>query len=108
MDLDNRPIAEDLLQLGGGAERREAAGMDDRNAMAMLGFVEVMGGDEHRGPALRQIVDEVPELAAGDGVDAAGRLVQEHDRRLVKDGAAERQPLPPTAGKVAGERVFAA
>src|SRR5262249_21722879 len=35
------------------------------------------------------------------------RLVEEDDRRLVQDGAAERQTLTPSAGQVAGPGVLA-
>ena len=39
---------EDLLQLGDRAERHEPAGVDEGEAVAVLGLVEVVGGDEDR------------------------------------------------------------
>ena len=46
--------------------------------------------------------------AARQRIDAAGRLVEKHDRRLVQNRAAEREPLPPAAGEIARQRVLAA
>ena len=99
---------EDLLDLGGRAERREPAGVNQRDAMAALRFVEIVRRHEHRHAFLRERVDETPELAARQRIDAARRLVEEEDRRLVEDGAAEREALPPPAGEVARERLLAA
>ncbi len=82
--------------------------MDQRHAMAALGLVQVVRRDQHGDARLRQRVDEPPELAARQRIDAAGRLVEKEDRRLVEDRAAERQPLPPAAGEIARERVLAA
>ena len=59
-------------------------------------------------PARDEVVDQPPELPARQRIDAAGRLVEEDDRRLVEDGAAEREPLPPAARQVAGQRALAA
>ena len=96
------------LQLLHRAERGEPAGLDDGDAVAVLGFVQVVGGDEHRDAGARQVVDEPPELPARQRIDAAGRLVEEHDRRLVENGAAEREPLPPAGRQRAGQRALAA
>ena len=101
-------VVERLLQLGAGAERRQLAGLDDGDAVAVLRLVEVVRGDEDGHAALREVADQVPEPPARHRIDAAGRLVEEHDRRLVQDGAAEGQPLPPAARQFAGERALAA
>src|SRR5439155_5718475 len=55
----------------------------------------------------RERIDQAPEMAARQRVHAAGRLVQKEDARLVQDRAAEREPLPPAAGEIARERLFA-
>ena len=89
------------------AERREPAGVDDRHAIAALGLVQVVRRHEHGRAAVRQVVDQPPELAARHRIDAAGRLVEKDDRRLVQQRAAERQPLPPAAGQVARELALA-
>ena len=76
--------------------------------MAMLRLVEVMRRDQHGHALAREIADQVPEAAARQRIDAAGWFVEEHDLRLMQDRAAKRQPLPPAAGQLARERVFAA
>jgi len=58
-----------------------------------------VGRDEDRGSGGGHFVDQVPELPAGDRVDARGGLVEEEDGRFVQDGAAEREPLLPAAGE---------
>ena len=73
--------------------------------MAMLRLVQVMRGDQHGHAPARQLTDQIPEPASRQRIDAAGRLVEKHDRRLVKDGAAKGEPLPPAAGQFAGQRV---
>ncbi len=102
----DRPAFEDLLHLGGGAERGEAPGVNQRDAVAALRFVEVVGRDEDRHALLRERVDETPELAARQRIDAARRLIEEENRRFVQDRAAERQALPPAARQIARQRVL--
>ncbi len=51
-------------------------GVHDRDAIAAFGFVEIVRRHEHGRAGARQVVDQPPELAAGDGIDAAGRLVE--------------------------------
>ena len=89
-------------------KRRELAGLDDRDAMAVLRLVQVVRRDQHRHALPRQVADQIPEPPARQRIDAAGRLVEKHDRRLVEDGAAEREPLAPAAGQIARQRVLAA
>ena len=86
-------------------ESQQLAAVHEGHPVAVLGFIHVMGGDEDRRALSRQFVDQVPELAAGHRVHAAGRLVEEQQLRPVEDGAAERQALPPAAGQLMGGRV---
>jgi len=44
-----------------------------------------MGGDEDRNPPGGGLIDQLPELAAGDGIDASGRLIQENDLGIMDD-----------------------
>ncbi len=81
--------------------------MDERDAVTALGLVEVVRRHQHRHAGLRQRVDQAPELPPRQRIDAAGRLVEEEDRRLVQDGAPERQTLAPAAGQIARERILA-
>src|SRR6185436_1096560 len=54
------------------------------------------------------MIDEAPEFAAGQRIHAAGRLVEEDNRRLVQDGAADREALAPATGEVGGQGLLAA
>ena len=90
-DSTGGPAPSDCLQLRGRAERDHAAAVHQRDAMAVFGFVHVMRGDEDGVAGRGKLVDQLPEVAARDGIDAAGRLVQKQNRRLVQDRAAQRQ-----------------
>ena len=76
-------------------------------AVAVLGLVHVVGGDEHGDAAVGQAPDQLPERAPRDRVDARGRLVEEHELRRVHERAGERQALALAAGQLAGQRVLA-
>ena len=73
------------------------------DAMAALGLVHVVGGDQHGEAFAGEVVDHVPELAARLGVDAGGRLVEQQQLRLVQDAGGEREALLPAAGKLPGQ-----
>ena len=64
-----------------------AAVVDEGEPAAVGRLVHVVRGDEQRHALLGQVVEQVPELPAGDRVDAARRLVEEEQLRLV-DGRA--------------------
>ena len=50
--------------------------MEKRHAMATFGLVEIGGGGQD-GHSLRdQFVQDAPEIAPRDGIDARGRLVE--------------------------------
>ena len=65
-----------------------------------------MGGDHHRDPALRELIDEVPELAAAHGIDAARGFVEEDHLRTVEHRAPKCQPLLPSARQGPGQEVL--
>ena len=89
------------LQLRRRAQRRDASVHHDRDAVAVLRLVHVVRRDEHRRPARRRRVDQLPELPARDRVDAAGRLVEEHDLRLVQQRDREGELLLPAERQAA-------
>src|SRR5260370_14216042 len=72
---------------------------------AAPGFVHVVRGDEERDAVPRKFEEEIPELAASDGVDPGSRLVEEKKFRLVQHGAAEGEALLPSAGKLRGQAI---
>ncbi len=76
--------------------------------IALLGFFQVMRGHQNRGAQVSQLVDHAPESAAGQRIDAGGRLVEKEHGRLVHDRGAEGHALFPAAGQAAGELVLLA
>src|ERR1700761_2885233 len=77
---DEADVIDDILD---GAAGEEIAVGNVGEAVATLGFVHVVGGDEE-GEALRgENVDLLPKVAAGLGIDAGGGLVEEEEARLV-------------------------
>ncbi len=61
-----------------------------------------MGRHQNRDAIARHLLDEPPELAARERIDATCRLVEKHDSRLMENRAAQRKPLAPAAGQIAG------
>src|SRR5260370_24342195 len=80
-----RPVGDELAVINVG------------DVAAALGFVHVVRGDEERDAVPRKFEEEIPELAASDGVDPGSRLVEEKKLRLVQHGAAEGEALFPSA-----------
>ena len=91
-----------VLELRRGAERDHLAAVHQRDAVAVFGFIHVMRADENSMAGFGKVVDEAPKSAARDRVDTGSGLVEKENRRIVQDGAAQRQPLLPAAGKRAG------
>ena len=57
----------------------------DGDTVTILRLIHIMGGDEDRDPPGSRFIDQLPELAAGDGIDASGRLIQENDLGIMDD-----------------------
>ena len=91
-----------------GAVRQQMAIGDIGDLVTALGLVHVMGRDQHGQPFGRERMDLVPEIAPRLGIDAGGRLVQQQQLRIGQRAGAERQPLLPAAGELAGELLLAA
>ena len=93
-------LGQQLLQRAGGDD---LAVVHRHQPVEALRFVHIGGGDDdaHLRPARADRVDEVPELAARQRVDAGGRLVEDEKVRVVDKGAAEAQLLLHAAGKLA-------
>ena len=58
------------LQLFRCAQGNQTAAVDQRQAVAVLGLVHVMRGNEDGDALLRQGPDQIPEAAAGDRIHA--------------------------------------
>ena len=90
------------------AVRQQFAVGDVGDLVAALGLVHVVGRDQHREALGGERVDLVPELAPRLRIDAGGRLVEQQQFRARQRAGAERQPLLPAAGQLAGELLLAA
>ena len=93
------------LQLVRRAGDQELGQVEVADLAAALGLVHVVRGDEQRDALGRELEQQIPQLAARDRIDARGRLVEEDDARLVHQRRAEREPLLPAAGQVAGQAI---
>src|SRR5258706_4780986 len=78
----------------------ELAVINVSDVAAALGLVHIVRGDEERDAVAGKLEEQIPELAARDGVDAGGGLVEEKELGLVQHGAAEGEALLPSAGKL--------
>src|SRR6266851_340581 len=83
----------------------ELAVVNVSDVAAALGFVHVMRGDEKGDAMAGKLEEEIPELAARDGVDAGSGLIEEKEFRLVQHGAAECEALLPAAGELRGQAI---
>ncbi len=95
-------VEERLLDGGGAAAAAEFAGgvvgeelacAHEEEAVAALGLVHDVGGDEEGGAAVGgDAVEEVPQVAAEDRVEADGGLVEDEQVRGAEqgDGQGER------------------
>ena len=97
-----------MLQLRGRAQRNHLSAKDQRQPIAVFGLLHVVRGDKDGDALLRHLVNQVPELAARDGIDSGGGLVEKEDGRPVQHRAAQRQALLPSARKRAGNEILLA
>src|SRR5215211_2056095 len=96
-DLD--PVLADAgLQRRRGVEGDDPALVDDGDAVAVLGLVHVVGGDEH-GDLLAavQLLQVVPDRGPGLGVEADGRLIQEQHPGRVQQPPGDLEASPHAA-----------
>lgn len=74
--------------------------------MAALGLVHDVGGDEEgRAAACRDVVEEVPEVAAQDRVEADGRFVEDQEFGGAEEGDGQGDAAALAAGEIAGQDV---
>ena len=79
--------------------------VDERHARAALGLVEVRRREQDGQPLALQAGEDPPEVAARDGVDAGGRLVEDEQLGRVDEGAGEGQLLLHAAREPVGQAV---
>ena len=97
---DERLARDDFVRR---ALRQQTSSEDVAELVAALGLVHVVRADEHRDAAPGELVQLIPEIAAGLGIDSRGRLVQQQKLRLVQQARGKRQALLPAAGELARE-----
>src|SRR5258706_4529162 len=83
----------------------ELAVINVSDVAAALSFVHVMSGDKERDAMTGKLEEKIPELAARDGIDARGGLVEKEECRLMEHGAAESETLLPAARKLRGQAI---
>src|SRR6266581_9789256 len=108
-DFDaQRPVRLNVGQLAeriGRAVSDELAVINVGDVAAALGFVHVVGGDEEGDAVSTHLEEKVPELAARDRIDAGGGLIEKEKLGFMQHGAAERQTLLPSTGKLRGQAI---
>ena len=72
----------------------------DGDAVAQpLGLFHIVGGQEHRVAARAELADDVPQLAAGLGIEAGRRLIEEQQLGAADQRARDGEPLFLPAGE---------
>src|SRR5687767_574204 len=80
LDLGGR---EQLLELGEGAVRDDPALVQDRDPVReVLGLVQVLRGEQHRGALAGELSDGLPDLDPRLWIEPRRRLVEEQHRRV--------------------------
>ena len=85
----------------GGATAMRRPLDDERNLVALLGLVDVLGRDEQRPPLVAQAVELLPDGHPEEGIDAGGRLVEDQESRIVDERTGELEPSLHAAGQPA-------
>src|SRR3990170_6793675 len=107
LDDQPHPDARLRLRLVHGAEEREAALLDDREAVReLLRLVHVVRREEHGHALLREAPDRRPHLAAAEGVEANRRLVEEQELRVRDERHAQEDALAEPAGEIRAQLVL--
>src|SRR5690348_3511032 len=78
----------------------EFAVVNVRKMRASLGFVHVVRCDKERDALPTEFEQQVPKLAPRDGIDSCRGLVEIKNLRAMHHGAAQREPLLPSSGKL--------
>ena len=93
-------VREAGADLRGGCRRQQLRPVHEAQPVAPLPLVEVGRGDEDGHPFFTHPAEDLPELLAGDGIDAVRRFVEDQEFRLVDEDAGEAQFLLHPAGEL--------
>src|SRR3954453_19993616 len=80
---------------------------DGDDAVRVHGDIVLVGDEADGVAALVQALEKAHYFVAGGGVESAGGLVGEEDRRVVHEGAGDGDALALTAGELVGLVVHA-
>ena len=90
-DVKMVPDAEGPLDVVRRPEDEELSFAHDGDSVGeLVGLLEVVGGEEDRFVLLFELLEEISDGAAGDGVEAGGGLVEEEDVGAADQRAGER------------------
>ncbi len=89
-------------QFAGRAGVSQLSGVHQQHLVAALGFVQIGGAPQHGHAVRGQLAHHLPQLAAGNRIDADAGLVQQQDPRLAQQRAGQAQLLLHAAGQLAG------
>ena len=92
-----------LLQFFGPVAEEHASLVQEPDAMAPLGFVEIGGRGENGDAFGEQGIENSPEVATRHRIDAVGRLVEQDHLGSVNQRADQAELLLHPAGKVPGQ-----
>ena len=86
-------------QLGQGPVHDDRALVEDGDPVGQrLGLLQLLGGEDDRGPAVGQVLHDPPHLEAALGVQAGGGLVEEQHPRPAQQAHGDVEPAPHPAG----------
>jgi hypothetical protein len=96
-----------LQHLWGRSRGQQPAAIDGDEMRKARGLLHIGGGgDEGEArPLGADLVNEMPELPARQGIDAGCRLIEDEEIGIVNEGAAEAEFLLHAAGELAGRPV---
>jgi hypothetical protein len=91
--------ADAVLELVPGSLRDHLPAVDDGDPVGQLiGFLQVLGGQQERGPLALQFAHDGPDLAAAARIQARGRLVEEQHPRARQQARGDVEPAAHATG----------
>ena len=96
------------LDFGRGSGCQDLARIHRHQPIEPLGFLHIGGRHDHAhaGTARTDAVDQFPELAARERIDAGGRLIQNEQIRIVNERAAQAEFLAHAARQLLRRPIF--
>ena len=100
-ELEGDPGGPSGDHLGDGAGGDDPAAVHDGQPVGeLLGLLQIVGGEQHRGALGAQLADQPPDGGPGLRVEAGAGLVQEEHLGAAEQGHREVEPAPFAAGQL--------